>query len=192
MLERIVKLSKLASKDASRFTLNGVWLSWQCGYPVLEVTDGHKASIEKLGKDALPEFSGEFLVTLEHVAMLKVLMKQWSDAPVSYDKALDQLHFGFNSEVRVARTTHKKPSFKSFYVEYDNSATKPVPDEYLQPGAHIPVFTTIGINAKYLLEIAEALKESKEPHVKLVIKDKISPITVFCGDRTAVVMPVRV
>lgn len=199
LVERIIKLSTIASKDATRYYLNGVWLSCEKGKLLIEVTDGHKASREFLSMEDCPQFEGHFFVDSDKIPLLKVINKQnkYIPCPVSYDVEADLLSFGMNSEVVLKRSQHKPPPFKQIYVKHNenellydkngNEVNTTLNDEPLK--AHI----VIGLNAKYLLEIAEALKDDKKvSHVKLIIKDKISPITVVVGNRDAVLMPCRV
>lgn len=205
LIERIIKLSALASKDQTRPNLNGVWLSCDTqrkaqGLPdlLLEVTDGHKASREYIENSQALHFEGSFFFDHDLLKALKPIAKQWkfTELPVYYDTAQNTLVVGADIKLTVKRPEFKAPPFRQIYTLQNAKNTKTVPakirdanEDYI---AEIPECTVIGLNAKYLLEIAEALKDGKNPAVKLIIKDNFSPITVVVGQRDAVLMPCRV
>ena len=196
LIDRIIAMSKLASKDATRHYMNGVWLSCDTqrksqGLPdlLLEVTDGHKASREYVENSQALHFEGSFFFDHDLLKVLKPLAKQWkyTELPVYYDTAQNILVVGADIKLTVKRPDFKAPPFKQIYTLQNATRTK-----VLEEGTEVPECTVIGLNAKYLFEIAEALKDVKNPIVKLIIKDNISPITVVCGNRDAVLMPCRV
>lgn len=203
LVERIIALSALASKDATRPQLEGVWLSVDTqkkshSLPslLLEVTDGHKASREWVEDAGSLHFDGHFFIPLEKIAILKLLQKahKYTAVPISYDVEADLLSIGENSEVVLKRPSAKVPPFASIYMRQSATAMKTIAS--IKDGSEvfvdIPETTVIGLNAEYLLQIAKALKSGKLPVVKLIIKDATSPITVVVGERDAVLMPCRV
>lgn len=206
LVNRIIKLSTIASKDATRYHLNGVWLSIDnATLPhkiVLEVTDGHRAireflPIDESGFQGSSYFEGYFFFDLETIKALKPIAKAWKygQLPVHYNTAFNTLKVGADLSIEIKRTEFKPPPFKSIYTINDATKTRNLyhaKDTQLQYGVEVPECTVIGLNAKYLLEIAEALKEGKHENVKLIIKNNLSPITVVVGNRDAVLMPVRV
>lgn len=179
LVNRIIKLSTIASKDATRYHLNGVWLSCEKGKILVEVTDGHKASREYIENSQDLNFDGYFFFDHDLIKALKPIVKGWkyTELPIYFDSAQNNLVVGADIKLTVKRPDHKPPPFGQIYnLNSEHNGTHKV----------------IGLNAKYLLEIAEALKEGKHEAVKLIIKDNQSPITVVVGNRDAVLMPCRV
>jgi hypothetical protein len=200
LIDRIIALSKLASKDETRRHLCGVWLQAHTTKPNtyrLAVTDGHKASIENLPYNPFvdseaPPAGSEWFFSRDDIAMLKVIAKAHIYPTVEYDVEANLLGIG---SLIIKPAVARVPPFDQIYTlnNPDNDLTDEKGNTLFNSKSEVvKECTVIGLNAKYLLEIAEALKDGKLPVVKLIIKGKTSPITVVVGNRDAVLMPCRV
>lgn len=176
-IERLVKLALLASPDPTRYYLNGVWISClEEGKLLAQVTDGHRAIQEIIEwPSEYITFEGNFFLSRDDLKTIKTLAKS-SIASLAYNKDRDQLIF--SGSLSIKRSDSKPPEFSAFYKTHKST------DEGVK---------TIGFNARYLFEIMKALQDRpKCEGVKIMFKDPLSPITIICDGKEAVLMPLRV
>lgn len=189
LLERIVALYPLASKDETRYHICGVRIKASNDKKeiVLEVTDGHRASIEALEHDSLPELLDEtgYLIDEPAVNMIKIALKA-AGKYVDVDLKLIDDSFEINLitkqsyKVRLDRESASRfPNINNVWPKDEGQAV-------------------IGLNAKYILEIAKALNESKDHNVRIIADlnengKTIKPLIISnSSGRKALLMPVRI
>lgn len=189
-LNAIVNAFNAASDDPTRFHIQQVLLRKESTDKVCIVaTNGH-ILIEKHVID--PEFAAtlgkdDFVVAPDCLKPLKLLSKEAKYMP-GIEALRDQDRivignaalFGFSVTIKTAKESNIQfPDYKQVTPNYDNRETM-----------------EIGFNAEYIIALADALRTDKrQKNVKLVIKDKLSPILVTLAgvdDAIGVLMPVRV
>jgi DNA polymerase III sliding clamp (beta) subunit (PCNA family) len=142
LLKRIAALMPLASKDETRYHLNGVYIEVNGDKIHLSVTDGHKAIKESwLQGDSIEAHKAKGLLSLDQLVLVKHAIKTWSHA---------------NPPIKLTSDVISGPdfNFKLREVNYPNInslAKVPKSDEVLR----------VRINAKYLLDMAHALNAEK-------------------------------
>lgn len=191
LIKRIIALQPIASKDETRYHLNSIILEKMNGQEFrLYATDGHKLVIESYTT------SGEWFNTLldgeklffrhEHIPILKQVIKTWG----KHDMV-------FISTIRVGRGVN---------FQFCDSTTLTVCNEssegkYPNIDQLIPKKTKsmkeICFNAELMMQIAKACANPKSKGVRILFKDKLSPIIVepqvmeSVNVQSSVLMPMR-
>lgn len=187
LAERIIALSTLASKDATRYHLGGVWLFSSGGKLRLCVTDGTMCSIEQVDVDGLELPDSKWLVENDTIPMIKALVKKWgkhNPVPVSYDQG--RIVLGEGELYLKPALELKPPPFDSIWVEHKANDT-----QIAVVGEEVPVTHSIAFNPDLLALIYKALQENKKSACRITFKGPHQPITVRVGTRTAILMPMR-
>ncbi len=181
-ITRLIRLMPIASKDATRYHLNGVAISRATDTEILmEVTDGHRLVRETV-KD---EILAPLLIDGEKLIIFREQLSNLKNA------------IAFSGIDR----TNKLLLFPGGAVGFDNSTSYPNTKQ-LEPDEKNYTHK-IGFNAQYILDLAKALKDGKVDGVCLHVKfgkDKsgnetnvvLDPMIVKVGHRKAVLMPMRV
>lgn len=202
-LKRIIDLMPLASPDETRYHLQGVHVMNERDKLVLKVTDGHRAIVEtveiesddfQLVDDMIcAELEAGFMVHRENLRVLKNAYK--------IIKAMD-----INLRLE-GRSLAIKSVFGDFAIPVTFECKLPDLEKLIpKRGSHC-----LGLNAKYLFDIAKALDCSKLNNVAIWIDlslvgdgspdrplevsfDNRKPFIVSSPDglREAVLMPVRI
>lgn len=174
VLERIAALMPIASQDQTRHHINGVAIeSIEPGRARLLVTDGHRLIIEPISTSLFDALTSIVLINRSHAPLVKLAIKQPNDE-INLSTAGESIFAGnvaipFDSSI-------KYPSVDALVPKIDSTCA------------------SIGFNAKYLLELQKALsgKLNRNNGIKIQFKDALSPIVVSCGERQAVLMPMRI
>lgn len=170
-LKKIVSAMAAASKDVTRYHLNGVLLDPSEGVIKIVATDGHRLILDRAMVENKP--TKKLLVREHNIPAIKAAIKQYKyGCDIKFN--LETMEIG-----------------RDFKVVLEEIETYPKYEQLL------PKFTPtyeIAFNAKLLNDLAKAMKTGKHEVVKLGIKDKLSPIMVSVpGNETcdAVLMPCR-
>lgn len=186
LMKRVIAIFPMASKDETRWHLNGVVMSGHKGKVKLQATDGHRLIIEEYDSELAKVLEDRsFIFRKEQLPVLKMWIKEWAFADIHFT---DPVIIG-NCKLTL---TIRDSNLQIESIENYPDTTRLIPKGY---GT-----VSVAFNAKYLFEMAKALKEIKTHHVTLKfvadkegILDPRSPILVSCpsNDATAVLMPCR-
>lgn len=181
LLQRILALMPLASKDETRWHLNGVVLSEgvKAGEILIEVCDGHRMVSERVWDVDLILGEGN-----------KVIIRK-SQIPIIKNALKDiYIELGINTEFKFIRVN------ATYGINYETVTSFPDLDSVRPKKEGQYKF---GVNAKYLFEISKALKEDSKhsDHVEIVLdfnKDGkvLEPMLINKNGKQAVLMSVRV
>lgn len=146
MIKEILKLSKIASKDVTRFHLNGVYLdSDKIGNVTLSVTDGYRL-IRQVIRGVACDVETKGLIRSEHFATIKAAEKLTSFGSVRVESDKLVLHETFHIPIDV---TVKYPSIPPLIPRLDDTNS-----------------IRVCVNAKYILELANAITADDEKRSK--------------------------
>lgn len=164
LIRRIVQLENVASKDETRFHINGVFVEVgkemrdECLTVNITATDGHCLASEEWEVEGLDlSFAGEsFIVNRDSIKLLKPFLSQWKkikSIPMTLDRQKQVIFMGANEfSLRVDSQGHYPKWRQLLPKENDFDAE-------------------IGLNPELLMLLAKAAKENNqfEP-VKIRIK----------------------
>lgn len=181
LIERITALMPLASKDETRYHLQGVYLKPAGDDIILVVSNGHIGSRETL-KVAGFKVERDIMIHRDQLPFLKQAVKMYRFMEPELLINIDARTLSIKSPVG--------PMLISIALDSNCPKIDAIwPKSY---GSH-----TVGLNAEYLLIIAKALRDDKNKDIKLTINfDKNNKTTEAivvsaCGNE-ALLMPVRV
>lgn len=184
-IKRISQLMGIASKDMTRYHLNGVFLAKLDNRVRLKVTDGHRAILEYLDDQELfgklP--GGEWIVRQDRQPVLKLLLKDFcplTHSSLNKEKTAFRMSFG---DLTLLLEKAESPDFSSI-------GTAPQSENRVR----------IGINARYLYEMIKSLQESPKQETVVLELERSSlsdsgylkPVWLTRPDhQKAVVMPCK-
>lgn len=176
LLETIVRLMPLASSDETRYHLCGVHLNPLASGLRLEVTDGHRASLRQFEDFTLKGLEKGLLLTRETLPILKTILKAYKryKFEIEIDAQRQLLITGPCGNFSITLDDIKYPDVSVFYRSVQKTHK-------------------IGLNAKYLHEIALALGANKNaPNISIEFNSNSEPLVVTAYGNEAVLMPVKV
>lgn len=182
VLERAIEMLPIASTDATRWHMCGVYIVSKDGKVTLTACDGHMLLTRELAEVKCPE--GEYMLRKDAVASIKALFKvnKYADefkCSITSDKSLVMSLGGVMATI---------PKMEGAYPDYSRVIPAPYEDR-----------VAITLNAEYILAIADALREGNKraaPTVRIVF-DPTNPERPALiekegkSDFRAVIMPVR-
>jgi hypothetical protein len=185
-LQAIVAGFNCASDDAIRHNLTGVLVTAASDKVKVVATTGHMISVVEVPDPDAAKLIGEtsYFASREELPMLKLLLKEIKKIGgcqmVADDGAVTLQH----GAVRVTIKSSKAQgiAFPDYQTLFNGV---PYPDDT----------PCVGLNPEYLLDLFKAMADgdlAKRPTMKLVFKDKLSPIVVVIGENTGLLMPMRI
>lgn len=183
ILEALVKLAPVASKDPHRPHVQTVLIIGEPNRATLVATDGHKIVRRILREVECPE--GRYLFQTRNLQLLKKILADNKGRETFANSS------PFEQEVAVGWADGQ-----SFALEKDNRRYPDI-SEIIPPR---PLFqkASIVLNAEYLLQIAKAFQQHKRHESRIRIEfdptSSTNPVTVSSledEDSIAVIMPVR-
>lgn len=199
LIRRIIALAPIASKDETRFHLNTVILEKDRDMFYIYCTDGHRLVKETYEKNEdsywFPKMNDKEKLFFRHdmIPMLKQVLKSWGKhnlVEITAARTDTGMTFTFNGQATLTLANEdsqgKYPNIDQLIPKSDKG------------------YVTIGFNAKYMLELNKALRESnKDEVVKISFKlekDKhgnettLSPMFVHTKNNPnkAILMPCRI
>jgi len=178
LLERVIALMPLASKDETRAHLDGVCLSKgkDVGSVLLEVCDGHRCVSETVTQVEL-EIDGRIQIKKTQIPVIKAALKE----------SLGLMQVETNKEFSFISVNKRHcVNYETLQTYPDLKSITPKQGKY-----------KFALNAKYLYEIAKALKtDNTSDHVEIVLDFNVegkgvNPMLVRKNGKEAVLMPVR-
>jgi hypothetical protein len=182
-LQAIVQSFNAASNDATRYHLNCVKLTAKDSRVFIAACDGHILSDFSVEDEDTAKLIGNrtYAVAPDSLPGLKILLKAYRlidahcESGPSDRLVIGKPEFGCTIEVKTAKESGIDfPDFDS--VKPKNYLVEP---------------TQISFNPDLLMDLVKAIREDKRFSVTLIVKDKLSPILLKCGDREGVLMPIR-
>jgi len=185
IIDRLIKLMPISSKDETRHHLCGVCIEQATDRRelILTVTDGHKAIRETVQHDYLPELIGDkkYLVTRDQLPILKAMLK--ANKIYMPEIKLNRIDTSEDISFRCGGFT-----FTAEWLQNYPNVEQIIPDKN-------KLDKVLSFNAQYLIDLANALADgNKDTVIKLCFKDVTTPIIIknTRTNREAVLMPCRV
>lgn len=180
-LKAIVNAFNSASDDATRPHIQHVCLTPRAGELKVRATDGHVLASFTLEDELFKGMRerGNYYVSPDSLPLLKTLLKQFKNAG------------SVPSEVTDSAIIVKGEGYS---IEFKHQSACGV--DYPETDRLSPNYTAeptqIGLNPELLMSLFKSLRDhDRATGVTLVIKDRLAPIRVVCGEREGLLMPMR-
>src|SRR5690554_893411 len=178
LLETILRVNNVSSKDETRLHLNGVHIFNRDEMIIVESCDGYKAVRETINKGDI-DLNESVILHRDDIKKLKKFLKDHKTVKMFECELLDR-----SLVIKCGQDIISIFRVNREYVRLDSVIPKSINNE-----------VSITFNPKYLLEIFEALKLNKNDKavtIKFNSEQPLTPIMVSIGSngsQVAVLMP---